>query len=189
MIATTTSVISYMNMVQIISISLGSAVLAVLLGKIIDIWIEKWRIKKEKENKLYKPIKFYLMLLENIDQNRNSLFEEMRKGTSEIKFENSNAKNNWQTETNQQLVDMGRPNVDEMLNYIGEIKHLFESNPELIKDEDWDVIRKFFDGDLKRKMLIAGGHPQKFLHLSEKAYKEWPTAIFEAVKELRKRIT
>ena len=177
-----------MNWTQIISIILGSAVLATVLGKLADFLIEKWRLNKERQNKLYKPLRFYLMLLENVDKNRDLMFNEMRSGTNEIKFQNSEARNNWQMETNQQLISMGKPIVDEMLNHIDKIQKLLESYPELVEDKHWKAISKFFDGVLKRKILIAGGHPQKFLHLSEKAYKEWQDAIFKAIKELRQEI-
>lgn len=146
-----------LSLPKIITISLSSAVFATLLGKISDFLIEKWKDNKNRQSKLYKPVKFYLMLLENVDQNRKSLFEEMKKGTREINFENSDAQNNWQNETNRQLSVMGKPVVDEMLKHIENVKKLFESNPELIKDKHWKAIKKFFDGYLKRKMLIAGG--------------------------------
>lgn len=173
---------------QFIGFSLSSAVVAVALGKGVDWLFEKWRSQKLREDKLYKPLKFYLMLLENIDQNRESLFQEMKKGAEEIQFQNQEAKNNWQMETNRQLVNMNKPIVEEMLSHTDKIKSLFESNPESVEDNHWNSIRKFFDGVMKRKILIAGGHPQDFLHISNKAYKEWPDTIFESIKDLRKEI-
>ncbi len=173
---------------QLIGFSLSSAVVAVALGKGVDWLFEKWRGKKLRQDKLYKPAKFYLMLIESIDKNREALFEEMKKGTNEIEFHDSQARDNWQMETNQQLANMGKPMVEEMMSHIGKIKSLFESNPELIEDNHRDVVRKFFDGVIKRKILIAGGWPQKFVHLPEKAHKEWEDAIFGAVRDLRKEI-
>jgi len=171
-----------------IGISLSSAVLAVLFGKLIDVLIENWRIKKDKENRLYKPVRFYLKLSEIAESNGNLLFEEMKKGKNEIPFNDQQASNNWQMETNKQVVNMVRPKIDSMLGYIEKIKSLFESNPELIEDKHWEAVKSFFDGDLKRKMLIAGGWPQAFLNLSESGHKEWEEAIFKALNRLRKEI-
>jgi len=187
MLASTTQLISLSGS-QIFTILFSSVVIATLLGKIIDYLIERWKSNKEKQSKLYKPIKFYLMLLENIDLNRNTLFEETKNGINEIKFENSEAKNNWQEKTNQQLSKMGRPIVEEMMANIEKIKELFESHPSLIEDKHWETIKIFFDGYLKRKMLIAGGWPEEYIHLSQNAHKEWQDAIFKAIKKLKREI-
>jgi len=187
MLENTTQFIS-LSLTEIISISLGSAVIATLLGKLFDFLIEKWKDNKERQGKLYKPVKFYLMLLDHIDLNQDILVEEMEKSSDEIKFENKHVKDNWQIETNQQMADIVRPILDESLDHIEKIKKLFESNPSLIEDRHWEVIMNFFDGYHKRKMLTAGGWPKKHIHLPTDAYVNWSNAVFEAIKELRRKI-
>lgn len=103
-----------------------------------------WKLNKEDEqyNKLYGPLKFKLKMMQLMMDNQKEIIEEIKQ---------------WNVDTRITLMEKHMsPLTKRWLDYRDEIRKLFESNPGLIKEDDFSLVSDFMDGCIKRDIIEEG---------------------------------
>ena len=121
----------------IITSSLIASVVTVLLN-----WFKEWltvrKIKEEgRYRKLYAPLKFHLMIMKLVVENKTELIKESKGKFNRLYSEDIN------------------PLVGKWWEHLRIIISLLESNPELIKKEHFLLIRDLMDGYIKREIIVG----------------------------------
>lgn len=104
-----------------------------------------WFFKKEDDRyiKLYGPLKFELKMMQLTVSNRDEILEDIKE---------------WgDVNTRIDLMQKHmRPMTKKWLEHRDKIRKLFEDNPGLIKEEDFELASDFIDGCIKREITEEG---------------------------------
>lgn len=124
---------------QIILIILGSSVISVMVSNLFNWWQKKKEAEKERYQKLYGPLKFYLRVIKITKPPFAGLFlEELQDYISKRKEE---------------IVLLDQDNYyDRWLNLLEKITKVIEDNPGLIKKDHIFSFSVFLDHYIKQEM-------------------------------------
>jgi hypothetical protein len=158
-----------MSWQEAISIILGSSVLAAVFGFIADGWRDKKKSENERREKLYSPLRFYLMLMEKNSKLRQELIKS--RFEADKRFGHAGANHD-------ELERKFRSDNNELIEawwlYARKVISLFENNPQYIKDVHWPLIEKLFESHILRK-VVSGEESQKPFWLYDDAIWEKDT--------------
>jgi hypothetical protein len=132
------------TIILILTSSLVASLVTVLLNWLREWFVVKKREEKERYEKLYGPLKFYLLLMDASTKNKTELLEEIDK-----MFKKSNYKLD--------LSSLHKENISPLIKkyweYIEAIMDILKSNPECIKKEHFPLVKNFVDGYIKREIV------------------------------------
>ena len=138
-----------MNWLQVISIIVGSSVLSTLL----TIWYSSRKEAREKE-RLYGPVRFYLMLMKNNSEVRQKLLNSRQSLDKKFGY----------NDPNNQRMKIFAENSKELVSdwwlYARKVIECFEHNPQYIKKEHWPILDKLFAAHILRK-IVSGEETSK----------------------------
>jgi len=137
----------------------------VLIGVIVSflgtqLWnflLEKKRKETERQEKLYGPLRFYLMVMKNNTTTREKLREDLRKNFKET-HKNLDPKSAGESliKYNQQFsTEIAGPAINEWWLHIDKVKCLLENFPGLIRKNDWPLIKDFISDLFLREMVVG----------------------------------
>lgn len=169
---------------QVISIILGSSVLAAFFGFIADGWRDKQKSENERQEKLYSPLRFHLMLLERNAKLRKELIRSRFEADKRFGHVGSNHE-----ELEKKFRSDNNELVDGWWTYARKIIELFENNSQYIKDKHWPLVEKLFESHLFRK-VVSGEESQKPFWLYDDATweKDTKNEFVATLDELYKNI-
>ena len=140
-----------MNWSLIFTIILGSSVIATLVSKIFDWLREKRRREEEQYQKLYAPLRFYLLMMKSNKISRKELREKMKKRHQELK--------NGSSEVLDRMNLRLQPKINlltkEWWQYLEKIKELLETNSQYIKKEHLIIVYKFIRAYIIREQMYG----------------------------------
>jgi len=156
-----------MDWLQILTIVIGSTVVSTLM----HIWYSSYQTEQKAEaeryRKLYGPLKFHLLMMKHMVENKEEVLEEIKKwGSAEM-----------QVNLMQKHLS---PLTKKWLGLRDQIKALLEENPGLIKKEDFTLMSDFVDGCVKREIIEEG---QNVLAVNE----NMTNKLLAAVKNMQDR--
>jgi|GEM_PF-2503776 hypothetical protein len=175
-----------MNWGQVISIILGSSVLATIFGILSDQWKDQKRIKGEQKEKLYGPLRFYLMLMEKNYKLRQELLKSRQEADQKSGFRGPEVE-----ERMKKFTSDSRELIKNWWLYARKIIKLLENNPQYVKDEDWQLIETLFESYMFRN-VVSGEESQKegYCHYGDDIFeKEVKNEFVVTLDELRKKIS
>lgn len=154
---------------QAISIILGSSVLAAIFSSVADWWRDKNKTEDDRREKLYSPLRFYLMLMDKNSELRKELIKSRFVADKRLGHTGAN---------HDELEKKFRSDNEELIGtwwlYARKVIGLFENNPQYIKDEHWPLVEKLFESHLLRK-IVSGEENQKPFWLYDDAIWEKDT--------------
>ena len=188
-IATTTSILSTMSNL------FGNLILPLLVAVLgTSIWnfvLERKRKEAERKEKLYGPLRFYLMMMKNNKVTMEQLRENMRqnhkkwskgldsKKSGELLIESSN-------QFSREIVN---PAVSEWWSYADTVESYFKNHSGLIKKNDWSLVKNFSSSLFLRKMAVGKATPKNTYNLfTDEMTTNATEQIFEAVNRLQDKI-
>ncbi len=132
-----------MGIKDIIAIILGSGVVAALLTSLVDWLLEKRRQENIGHERLYGPLRFNLLMMKLLVENRKEVLEDIKQWASaEVRID--------------LMQNHMSPLTLKWLQHKDKIKILFESNSGLIKKSDYQLVYNFMDGCVKREIIEEG---------------------------------
>jgi hypothetical protein len=169
--ATSTEAVKVASIVPILSsilIPLLAALFSLLgsLGGGFIVWLMTDR--SEKYKKLYAPLRFHLMMMKLIVENREEVREDIQKWGDVA------------TRINMIQVHMS-PLTKKWIGHYEAIKELIEANAGLIKKKDFQLVSDFMDGFVKREITENGRNL-----LAERESRT--SKLMDAVKALQDRL-
>lgn len=156
------------NLISNIFIPLLVMVFSFLGGLGSGYYVWKLNNNNEKYKKLYGPLKFNLLMMRLMVANREDVLEDIKKwGSVDLR------------------IDMMRkhmsPLTKKWIEHRDNIRSLFETNPGLIKKDDFSLMSDFIDGCIKREITEEG---QNSLALNENRTDK----LLKAVKDLQNKL-
>ncbi len=140
---------------QVISIILGSSVLAAVFGFVADGWRDRRKGEIERKEKLYGPLRFHLMHMEKNFKLRQELLKSRHEAGKKWGYTGANYEQLEKkfSSDNTELIDVWWLHAEKVIK-------LFEDNPKYIKDGHWSLVEKLFESYLFRK-VVSGEKTQK----------------------------
>jgi len=154
-----------MDWPQIITIVVGSSVISTLVHIFYSLYQEEQKNEAGRYEKLYGPMRFNLLMMKLLVDNREEILVEIKKwGTAEM-----------QVDLMQKHLS---PLTKKWLAHRDRIRTLLEEHPGLINKEDFILMSDFVDGCIKREIIEEGRNVL--------AVNEYMTnKLLKAVKELQ----
>jgi hypothetical protein len=170
---------------EIISIILGSSVLSAIFGILYDIFSNKRKSKEKRREKLYSPLRFYLMLMEKNSNLRKELLKSRQEADKKADYRDpENKRMNKFTADNNELT------ISWWI-YARKVIGLLETAPQYIKKEHWSLIETLFEYHIFRK-VVSGEEMAKddsWLYGDDIFEKESRNGFVLAMEELYKKIS
>jgi len=142
----------------IIVVILGSSVVATIVAKIFDIITEKKRKEERQYQKLYGPLKFYLAVL---DANKSTK-DELQKANEENYETITQAISDNRKKMEILITDRSKfhtgiisSSIIEWWLYVDKIKEVLKRYPEYIKNEHWELVKKFIKNYMLRQLVVG----------------------------------
>lgn len=123
---------------------LTSVVVAAITTGLINWRVEVLRRNKEREAKLYGPLKYNLLTMRALTKNRETLTQEILNEGGPIEMKN------------RALREEPRPLIEKWHTCKNDIATLFEKYPGLIRPEDLNLVGEFVDACIKRNIAKEG---------------------------------
>jgi len=133
-----------MDWEQIIVIVLGSSLVATVVAKIFDLVVEGKRKVEEQYQKLYGPLRYQLLVMKILEENKKDLMEEIKN-----EYDNPALR----TESFRKDVN---PLTVKWISCKNDIRKLFENYSGYIKKTDILLVKDFLDGCIKREITEEG---------------------------------
>lgn len=131
------------NWPTVITTILGSGVMAALCTALVNWKLAKKQKEYERYEKLYGPLKFNLMMMKLMVENKADILEDINKwGSVDMR--------------NDLLMKHYSPLTIKWIEYRDIIRNLIEKNPGLIKEADIGLISDFMDGCIKKEIIEEG---------------------------------
>ncbi len=138
-----------MDWLQVISIIVGSSVLSTL----INIWYSA-RQKDNEREKLYQPLRFYLMLINHNSKLGAKLLESRQKMDKQLNYSDPDNKRRKKYGEDNEIL------LNDRWNYIKKILQLLEQNPQYIKRRHLPLINELFESYFLRKYVLGEKTPK-----------------------------
>lgn len=143
---TTSAPLSFLASIDwpsVIAIILGSGVVAALLSGFVAFYLAKRAKENERYENLYGPLKFQLLSMKLIVENKEEVLTEIKKWASaEMRID--------------LMTKHLSPLTIKWLQYRDNVRRLLEGKPGLIKIDDFDLVKDFLDGCIKREIIEEG---------------------------------